>query len=131
MTPGQRKTAKGEGRTKKKKGQKRNPNAQQRNSNSVHCVVQDQDPSMYEQFDMLSFDVIKINSVEHDTRREAFPKLNIKLQNRPGTHELKAKVDTGAEGNTLPLRIFQKMFPESVNDCGLPREGTTEADTKS
>ena len=46
------------------------------------------------------------------------------LPNRKGVHELKIKVDTGAEGNTLPLRTFQQMFPEHVDRNGRP--GTTQ-----
>ena len=40
--------------------------------------------------------------------------------------QLKIKVDTGAKGNTLPLRTFQQMFPEHVDRNGRPRPGTTQ-----
>lgn len=38
-------------------------------------------------------------------------------KNNPGNHRLKLKVDTGAQRNTLPLRIisFNNMFPEHHN----------------
>ena len=42
--------------------------------------------------------------------REAFASLDIILLNRKGVHQLKIKVDKGAEGNTLPLRTFQQML---------------------
>ena len=59
------------------------------------------------------------------SRSEAFATLDVILPNRKGVHELKIKVDTGAEGNTLPLRTFQQMFPEWVDQNGHPRSGTT------
>ena len=57
---------------------------------------------------------------------EAFAALDIILLNRKDVHELKIKGDTGAEGNTLPLRTFQQMFPEHVDQNGQPRPGTTQ-----
>ena len=57
---------------------------------------------------------------------QIFASLDIILPNRKGVHELKIKVDTGAEGNTLPLRTFQQMFPEHVDRNGQPRPGTIQ-----
>ena len=48
--------------------------------------------------------------------------LDIILPNRKGVH----KVDTSAEGNTLPLRTFQQMLPEHIDHNGRPRPGTTQ-----
>ena len=59
------------------------------------------------------------------SRTEAFASLDIILPNRKCVHELKIKVDTGAEGNTLRLRTFQQMFPEHVDRNGQPPPGTT------
>ena len=39
------------------------------------------------------------------------------------------KVDTGVQGNILSLRIYRNMFPEHVDDNGLPT-GTTSTQTK-
>ena len=56
-------------------------------------------------FEQLHFDDV---SVKHDASDEVFATLKIKLRN--GTWErpasLKVKVDTGAQGNILPLRTF-------------------------
>jgi len=41
----------------------------------------------------------------------------------------KMKVDTGAQGYILPLRIYRSMFPEHIDDYGLPT-GTTPTPTK-
>ena len=60
------------------------------------------------------------------SRTEVFASLDIILPNRKGVHELKINVDIGVEGNTLPLRTFQQMFPEHVDRHGQPRPGTTQ-----
>ena len=35
-----------------------------------------------------------------------------------------AKVDTGASGNILPLRIFRRMYPTKLNAEGFPAQRT-------
>ena len=35
-------------------------------------------------------------------------------------------MDTGAEGNTLPLRTFRRIFPDKVDDLGQPIPGSTK-----
>ena len=70
------------------------------------------------QFESISFDTIVAQSKGNqssDTRDEIFATLNITLQHRPGSHTLKVKVDTGAQGNILPLRTFRRMFPQSLD----------------
>ena len=54
-----------------------------------------------------------------------FAKLDIRLSNkdRRQTADLKVKVDTGAQGNILPLRIFRRMFPEKLTAEGYPSHG--------
>ena len=36
-----------------------------------------------------------------------------------GIHSLRIKVDTGAEGNTLPLWIYRQMYTQNVDSSGL------------
>lgn len=78
---------------------------------------------VYREFEQLSFDAIQ---QQKDDQTEIFTELKIRLPNRPGTHLLKAKVDTGVEGNTLPLRTFRRMFPDKVDDLGQPIPGSTK-----
>ena len=54
-----------------------------------------------EHFEMLSFSDITVSSMKAQ-HVEVFASVKIKLSNRPGIHNLKLKVDTGAQGNTLP-----------------------------
>ena len=63
---------------------------------------------------------------QRDDQTEVFAELQIKLLNKPGTHTLKAKVDTGAEGDILPLQSFCRMFPNKVDSLGQPLSGTTQ-----
>ena len=73
----------------------------------------------------LTFDCI--NSQNDDSRTEIFADLNIKVHNKDA--KLKVKVDTGAQGNILPLRTFRKMYPHKVDGDGYPRHGAITPNT--
>ena len=75
------------------------------------------------QFDTFTFNSIHVSSfcLEENERDEAFATLNIRLTSRPGAHKLELKVDTGAQVNTLPLRTYRRMFPNSLNGDGNPK----------
>ena len=60
-----------------------------------------------EQMESLTFNCINMSQ-----RDEAFVLINIKLPNRNGIRKLCLKIDTGAQGNTLPVSTFHRMFPE-------------------
>ncbi|KAK2170770.1 hypothetical protein NP493_1143g01069 [Ridgeia piscesae] len=38
----------------------------------------------------------------------------------------KRKVDTGAQGNVMPLRTFQRMYPSNIDTEGIPVRGSLE-----
>ena len=42
-----------------------------------------------------------------------------RLSNRPAT--LKAKLNAGAQGNVLPLRLYRRMYPEYSTPDGLSK----------
>ena len=65
-------------------------------------------------FDVLTFSDIMVSSMK-SSRDEAFVTVNVKLTSRPGIHNLILKVDTGAQGNTLPLATFRRMFPDKLD----------------
>ena len=65
------------------------------------------------EFEQLTFDAVQ---QQRDNRTEIFTELKIRLPDTPGTHTLKAKVNTAAEGNTLPLRTFHRMYPDKIDD---------------
>jgi len=84
-----------------------------------------------EDLDELLFESIQIDgSTVNPARDEAFAKVLVELPNvNHPKPMLKMKVDTGAQGNILPLRIYRNMFPEHIDDYGLPT-GTTPPPTK-
>lgn len=99
-------------------------------SSDVHFVQQEEyDP--IPQFEQLSFESIDFQcnvdaiSGTSDTRDELFAQLDIQIPDRPGQHSLKTKVDTGAQGNILPIRIFRRMFPKLLDSSGYPKPGST------
>ncbi|XP_005108371.1 uncharacterized protein K02A2.6-like [Aplysia californica] len=75
-----------------------------------------------ENFDDLTFSPVTISSVSSlpQQRDETFVKLKILPPNRAGQHNIIVKVDTDAQGNTLPLRMFRDMFPEQLTMEGVP-----------
>lgn len=81
-----------------------------------------------EQFENLTFSTI--NTPSQTQRDEAFAYINIKLPNRNGTHRLRIKVDTGAQGNTLPISTFRRMFPEKLTTDGCPKLKKQSKDKK-
>ena len=49
-----------------------------------------------------------MDSIDKTVRDSAYTEL--KVPNIKGTHNLKLKIDTGASGNTLPIRTYHQMF---------------------
>ena len=99
---------------------------QNKKRNNRICAMNSdtREPSrLYREFEQLTFDAVQ---QQRDNRTEIFTELQIRLPDRPGTHILKTKVDTGAEGDTLPLWTFRMMFPDKVEDLGQPIRGSTK-----
>ena len=61
------------------------------------------------------------------SRDKAFVTFDVKLTSRPGIHNLILKVDTGAQGNTLPLTTLRMMFPDKLDRDGFPQQKVTKA----
>ena len=69
---------------------------QNKKRNNRICAMNSgtREPSrLYREFEQLTFDAVP---QQRDNRTEIFTELQIRLPDRPGTHILKAKVDTGA-----------------------------------
>lgn len=58
-------------------------------------------------------------------RDEVYAQLNIVCADMKGVHELKLKVDTGASGNTLPIRIARQMYGDQWTTKVEPVPNTT------
>lgn len=67
---------------------------------------------------MLTFSNIKVSS-KQSSRDEALVSVDVKLTSRLGIHSLILKVDSGAQGNTIPLPFFRKIFPDNLERSGL------------
>ena len=101
----------------------RRPRSQSRsvrrgNKQTVHQLRVNEDGTDDDTFQHLEF-----NSVtENDGRDEIFATLDIALRNgaRERDATLKVKVDTGAQGNILPVRTFKRMFPELLDESRVP-----------
>ena len=85
-----------------------------RQKGTVHSIKGQSTECMDEHFQHMSFAETKISGV--DTRDEVFATLNIKLDSKLGNYTLKLKIGTGAQGNTLPLRIYRRMHPKCLMD---------------
>ena len=64
------------------------------------------------------FDTIDANK---DVRTEVYAALDIRFGRKHKPATLKVKVDTGAQGNVLPLRIYRQMCPENLDTEGYPQ----------
>ena len=62
----------------------------------------------------------------HKTSRPPETKsVNIDVQSNGQHHTaLKAKLDTGAQANILPIRIYRRMYPQNLKADGFPKLGT-------
>ena len=61
------------------------------------------------------------------TRDEALTHISVQLTTPPlnNTACMRVRVDTGAQGNVLPLRVFSGMFPEYM-DNNIPKVSVLE-----
>ncbi|ELU01687.1 hypothetical protein CAPTEDRAFT_214886 [Capitella teleta] len=58
-------------------------------------------------------------------RNEAYAKIAFRLNSEDRCRRtIKVKVDTGAQGNTLPLMIYHQLFPDDIGTDGLPSKKT-------
>lgn len=84
----------------------------------LHEMKQEETEDYTEIVEDIQFETISVDQIR---RNEAYAVVRIDLGKRPAT--LKGKVDTGAQGNILPLRIYQKMYPDRVDSDGKPLTG--------
>ncbi|XP_072170543.1 uncharacterized protein [Diadema setosum] len=105
--------AQSKGKPKTYRGQKQS--AKTGNTKQMHDI--DHDVEDQPEFEELAFDTI-----DSGRRESVTTSFKIKLDNRKGTHNLTAKVDTRAQANTLPVRTYRRMFPERILPDGTPND---------
>ena len=72
-------------------------------------------------FETISKHMDSMGDAKNGVRDQVFVNLALRVitwNGRPT--ELRPKVDTGAQENVLPLRIYQKLFPDRVDKDGKP-----------
>ena len=74
-----------------------------------------------ENFEPLRFSVI---TGKDEIGEEVITEIDIRVPESNCKAKLTVKVDTGATGNTIPLRIFKAMCPGKVDENGFPKSGT-------
>ena len=84
------------------------------------------DPS--DQFESITFGSITVNSIK-SARDEVFASINVKLHGSNRHAALRAKLDTGAQGNLLPLRLYRRMYPQNLTAEGYPKPKILEKST--
>lgn len=71
--------------------------------------------------DEIAYHAVHITIREVSQRESAYATLDVQLPNKQHHDTLRLKVDTNAEGNILPLRIFRRMYPRKLDASGNPK----------
>ena len=72
-------------------------------------------------FETISMNMDSMGDAQNSARDQVFVNLALRDVTWNGRQtELRAKVNTGAQANVLPLRIYQKMFPDRMDKDGQP-----------
>ena len=82
-----------------------------------------------DQFETITFESIAVDVIGPQARpaNEVFVTVNIDFYSfTSGRTALKAKLETGAQGNILPLRLYRQMYPENLSPEGFPKPGALD-----
>ena len=67
-----------------------------------------------DQFEAITFESISVNTIR-PTQNEVFVTLKVDLnRNEYCSTVLKAKLDTGVQGNILRIRLYRQMYPQNI-----------------
>lgn len=73
--------------------------------------------------------ILKCDNISQaNNRDEAVTHIMALIPGKKTIAHIRSKVDTGAQTNTLPVRMFRRMFPEMLSADGIPDE--THVDNK-
>lgn len=92
----------------------------------------DDESSNFEEleYSMIHITVSDLCTQNGDRADEAYGRVEVHLPRRKQKSFLKLKVDTGAQGNTMPSRTFRAMFPNNVDKDGNPTSITPSNNTR-
>ena len=107
--------------------QARNSSSQRTHSSrDVHSIFNpDPESDLEDTFDEVVISPIDMSDpttpdCRSDTRDEAFTFIEVR-RDKKTLIKLRVKVDTGAQGNTLPLRMYRRMYPDRLDADGFPK----------
>ncbi|PFX17727.1 Uncharacterized protein K02A2.6 [Stylophora pistillata] len=96
---------------------------------STSKIRRDEDErGLSDQFETITFQSITVNATTPHARptNEVFVTVNVDLHSSSRPPALKAKLDPGAQGNLLPLRLYRRMYPQNLTPEGFPNPGAFE-----
>ena len=76
-----------------------------------------------QEFQSLSLNAIRANVVDESTngqKTKRYVKFRFHRPESATVKEEKLKIDTGAEANLMPLKVYQSLFPENLQKNGMP-----------
>ena len=77
------------------------------------------------EFQSLSLHTVRVNTLNAASRkqvRKRFVRFRFHKPKVGRVKEARLKVDTGAEADLMPLRKYRELFPENLDEDGLPRK---------
>ena len=84
------------------------------NHKTVHTLQVESD----DENENFSFDVINANNRSYSDGRDIIVNVDTLIPGYNQVSKMKCKVDTGAQGNVLPMRTFKNMFPSLISPKG-------------
>ena len=80
-----------------------------------------QTDATHEESDELEFNSLVISTIAKDN---GFTHIRMKLPAKELVAKVCIKVDTGAQRNTIPLRMYRRMYLENLDADGYPKAGS-------
>ena len=84
------------------------------------CIHFDSISTVYPTAPNVSVDTLTTMDTATDGKTYVLTDLDVKLPTRPERDTMRVKLDTGTEANILPVRTYNKMFPDRVLEDGTP-----------
>ena len=81
-------------------------------------------------FASIALDTVSIHKLQvdaADTRDQVFATLTVHKFAPKRTMPLQCKVDTGADGNIMPISTYRHLYPDQIDAEGTPKVGTLQS----
>ena len=88
------------------------------------CMQSEPVDMIQDTFNHLTLDTMQTDIISHDA--EAYTYIQVKVPCKRTTADIRIKVDTGAQGNTIPIRMYRKLYPENIDGRGQPKPGALQ-----